>query len=380
MPSKDSTAQLSKPPQAIGDSGMHTMSSRRSILPKLTALTLTLSCFLAGQLAARPAAANEVAPAKPIQVYILLGQSNMLGFGKVSGAETRGTLEHLVTKHDKYPYLLNESGDWTVRDDVRYVHVMQRRGNMAVMRNEWLTPKDRFGPELGFGQVVGEFHDEPVLLLKACIGNRSLGWDLLPPGSEQFEFEGKIYAGYQESPLSWEKGTEPKPINWYAGKQYDDDVANAKKVLANLNEFYPEYQGQGYEVAGFVWWQGHKDQNRAHASRYEQNLVRLIKVLRKDFDSPHAKFVLATIAFGGEQLSGPGLTVAQAQLAVDGDAGKYPEFQGNVKAIDARPFWREADVSPNSRQGYHYFHNAETYMEVGLALGRAMTALLREPE
>ncbi|MCL4203529.1 MAG: hypothetical protein KJ000_13580 [Pirellulaceae bacterium] len=313
---------------------------------------------------------------KPIKVFILLGQSNMLGFGKVEPAEMQGTLAYMVKVKGKYPHLVDEAGNWTERTDVRYLHVMQRNDNMSIMRNEWLTPKGSFGPELGFGHVLGYIYDEPVLLLKACIGNRSLGWDLLPPGSEQFEFEGKIYAGYKQSPLSWDKGTEPTPINWYAGKQYDDDVGNAKKVLANLSEYYPDYQGQGYEVAGFVWWQGHKDQNPAHAGRYEQNLVHLIKTLRADFNSPDAKFVLATIAFDGDELSGPGLKVAEAQLAVSGETGKYPEFKGNVRAIDARPFWREADVSPNSRQGYHYFHNAETYMEVGDALGRAMAELL----
>jgi len=313
----------------------------------------------------------------PVQVYILPGQSNMLGFGKVGPAETQGTLEYMIKEKGKYPDLVDQAGSWIVRDYVRYVHVMQKGDNMATMRNEWLTPSGSFGPELGFGHVVGDIHDEPVLLLKACIGNRSLGWDLLPPGSQQFEFDGKNYAGYKESPLSWEKGTEPVPINWYAGKQYDDDTANAKKVLENLAEYFPGYQGQGYEVAGFVWWQGHKDQNPAHASRYEQNLVQLIKSLRKDFNAPDARFVLATIAFGGEKLGGHGLTIANAQLAVDGQTGKYPEFKGNVSAIDARPFWREAAVSPNSKQDYHYFHNAETYMEVGNALGWSMSELLK---
>jgi len=102
----------------------------------------------------------------------------------------------------------------------------------------------------------------------------------------------------------------------------------------------------------------------------------LIKSLRKDFDSPQAKFVLAT-GCGNPGREGFGLQIAEAQLAVDGDKGKYPDFKGNVKAIDARPFWREADVSPNAKQGYHYYHNAETYMEVGDALGRAMADLLK---
>jgi len=313
---------------------------------------------------------------KPVQVFILLGQSNMLGFGRVGPAKQQGTLTYLTQKKGEYPHLVDEDGNWTQRKDVRYVQVMHRRGKMSLLRNEWLTVKGRhIGPELQFGHIMGHVLDAPVLVLKSCIGNRSLGWDLLPPGSERFEFQGRIYAGYKDSPSSWEKGTKPKPVNWYAGKQYDDDVANAKTVLKNLKTYYPGYKGRGYEVAGFVWWQGHKDQNAAHAGRYEQNLVRLIKTLRKDFSAPQAKFVLATIAFGGKDLKGHGLTIAKAQLAVSGETGKYPEFKGNVKTIDARPFWRDKSVSP-SRAGYHYNHNAETYMLVGDALGRAMAELL----
>jgi alpha-galactosidase len=319
---------------------------------------------------------------KPVKVFILLGQSNMLGFGRVGPADQQGTLGYMIREKGNYPHLVDQEGQWTERKDVRYVHVMDKRGvdyrdmeQFADMKNQWLTVSGNFGPELGFGHVMGHLFDEPVLVLKACIGNRSLGWDLLPPGSERFEFEGKTYAGYQDTPGSWVEGEPKKEVKWYAGRQYDADTSHAKAVLENLVKYYPGYQGQGYEVIGFVFWQGHKDQNAAHASRYEQNLVHFIKRLRKDFDAPDAKFVLATIAFGGEDLSGHGLTVCNAQLAVDGDTGKYPEFKGNVKTIDARPFWREREVSP-SGQGYHYHHNAETYMEVGEALGRAMAALL----
>ena len=314
----------------------------------------------------------EPPPAAPpkVQVYIFLGQSNMLGYGQIAPQDNPGTLLNLVHEQGKYPWLLDEEGGWVERDDVHYAQTTVNHRHFP------LTVKDRFvGVELPFGHVVGDATEAPVLLLKACIGNRSLGWDLLPPGSERFEHGGRIWAGYKDSPNSWEKGTEPEPINWYAGKQYDDDTANAKKVLAELEKHMPGYEGQGYEIAGFVWWQGHKDQNPALASRYEQNLVHLIKTLRKDFDAPEARFVLATIGFGGEALAGPGLQVAEAQLAVDGRMGKYPEFADNVRCIDARPWWREKDVSPNGR-GYHYNHNAETYMEVGRELGEAMVSIL----
>ncbi len=312
---------------------------------------------------------------KPVKVFILLGQSNMLGYGRVGPEDKQGTMEYLIRKEGRYPHLVDDQGNWTQRNDVRYVQVMHRNDKMSTLRNEWLTVKGNVGVEVQFGHIMGHVLDEPVLVLKSCIGNRSLGWDLLPPGSKQFEFEGKIYAGYKQSPLSWDKGAEPEPIKWYAGKQYDDDIGNAKKVLENIGEYYPG--AASCEVAGFVWWQGHKDQNPAHAGRYEQNLVHLIKTLRKDFNAPDAKFVMATIAFNGWDLEGPGLTVANAQLAVSGEKGKYPEFKGNVKTVEARDFWRDKSVSP-SGAGYHYNHNAETYMEVGNALGRAMADLLKQ--
>lgn len=194
------------------------------------------------------------------------------------------------------------------------------------------------------------------------------------PGSERYEFEGKTYAGYKDVGPSWDKGAEPKAVPWYAGRQYSADIAHAKAVLKNLKRHFPDYKGQGYEVAGFVWWQGHKDQNVAHAARYEENLIRLIKSLRKDFDAPGAKFVLAT-GCGSPSTESFGEKIAETQLAMN-DLKKYPDFKGNVKAVDTRDLWREAADSP-ANQGRHHNHIAETYMETGPRLGRAMTKLLK---
>ena len=318
---------------------------------------------------------------KKVKVFILMGQSNMVGMGDINPADKPGTLTTLAKTEKKYPFLLDDAGQWTVRKDVFYYDARVKKGSpLSATSNNG----NSIGPEVGFGFVMGQLLDEPVLILKSCIGNRSLGWDLLPPGSERFEAEvterggqkiTKIFAGYQDSPDSWVKGAEPQPIAWYAGKQYDDDMANAKAALANLAKIYPDYKGQGYEIAGFVWWQGNKDQNAVHAAHYEQNLARLIPSLRKDYAAPNAKFVLATgCGFTGRE--GFGLQIAEAQLAI-GDAKKHPEFAGQVKAVDTRDLWREADISPKN-QGYHYNRNAETYLETGLRLGWAMAELLAE--
>ena len=180
-----------------------------------------------------------------------------------------------------------------------------------------------------------------------------------------------VHAGYKDSPDRWKKGTEPEPIGWYAGMQYDGDVARAKQVLEDLDEHVPG--ATEYEVAGFFWWQGDKDRaSDAHASRYEQNLVRLIEQLREDFDAPGAKFVLATLGQTEEGAEGNEGLILDAMLAVDGRTGEYPAFEGNVRTVYSQP------LSEGGASNGHYDGNAETYMNVGEAMGRAMVELLGE--
>jgi hypothetical protein len=256
---------------------------------------------------------------------------------------------------------------------------------MQLFNNEWMTIKGKtIGPEIGIGHHLGNAITAPVMILKSCIGNRSLGWDLLPPGSKGYEFTDKdkktgkevvyTYAGYKETPLRWEKGTkaEPARYGWYAGKQYDDDTANAKKVLEELDKYYPG--ATKYEIAGFFFWQGDKDRyDAAHAAHYEQNLVHFIKQLRQDFKAPNAKFVCATLGQTekGNQSNINEANILEGQLAVDGNSGKYPEFKGNVATVYSHP------LSLGGASNSHYGGNAETYMNIGEAMGQAMVGLLK---
>ncbi|MEO1859825.1 MAG: sialate O-acetylesterase [Verrucomicrobiales bacterium] len=313
---------------------------------------------------------------KPVQVYILMGQSNMLGFGNIGGGKD-GCLDYACKEKGLYPFLVDDDDNWTERKDVRNVFVMGSGGpgKMSVKKNEFLTTKaGRIGPEIGIGHHVGEETEAPVLILKSCIGNRALGWDLLPPGSESFEFTDKkevtwIHPGYKGSPEKWVKGTEPKKIGWYAGLQYDGDVARAKQVLSELDKYYPG--AKKYEVAGFFWWQGDRDSRSAALSgRYEKNLAHLIKTLRKDFNAPNANFVCASLGQTKKGATDGGGQILDAMQAVDGKSGKYPEFKGNVASVYTHP------LSKGGSSGGHYGGNAETYMNVGEAMGKAMVKLL----
>lgn len=286
--------------------------------------------------------------------------------------EGMGDLEWVIEKLGKFKSLKNANGEWVERLDVQLNDAYMGKGKTDPLSAKAVGPT--FGPELGFGWVMGEFHDEPVIVMKADIGNRSLGWDILPPGSESWEHEGKTYPGYGLTLDENGKPVKPAEGAWYAGKQYDDYTASIHAVLDNFKEKYPQYADQGFEVAGFLWWQGHKDgPNPGHNARYEQNLVNLIKAWRKEFKAPEADWVIATVAFDGPDMPEHYQQIAQAQKNV-ADPKRHPELAGSVKTIDAVPFWRPAGMSPKN-QNYHYNHNAETYMLVGDALGRAMVEL-----
>lgn len=330
--------------------------------------------------------------AKPVQVFILMGQSNMLGEGKRSPSTTNGTLEYAVMEEHKYPYLWDQrTGNWTIRDDVRNVFIMGS-GNASFAQstlenNEWMTagPSNKratIGPELGIGFTVGDYITSTgaangTMILKGCIGDRALGWDLLPPGSPGFDYTDPTnaslvytYAGYHQSPERWIKGTTPVPANWEAGEQYDGDTSRMATILGNLTTYYPG--ATDYEVAGFFWWQGDRDsRDMALAGHYEINLVKLIKTLRAQFNAPNAKFVTASLGQTVQGATDGGGLILDAMEAVDGKSGKYPEFKGNVACVYTHP------LSMGGSSGAHYNGNAETYMNVGQAMGEAMVNLLK---
>lgn len=159
-------------------------------------------------------------------------------------------------------------------------------------------------------------------------------------------------------------------------------IFNVTDILDNWATQYPQWAAQGFEIAGFGWFQGWNDGQSGttgHAIRYETNLVQLIKSLRQYFEGRYpgkiktnAPFTLVTCGFDGWAAAGNRLTVVNAQLAV-GNPLKYPQFAGNVKSMEGRGYWHPDGPST---QVHHYWHHAETFMLVGDALGRGMLELL----
>lgn len=300
-----------------------------------------------GGKAAQTRIALEAGKRYPLQIIYLKPGSAAFWLERVDLVGV-GDLVSLTRKDGKFPYLLDDKGEWSVRQDVFFheARIGKRQGSLLSATSNG----ESLGPEVGFGHVMGTFHDEQVLLIKTAMGNRSLQGDFRPPSSGRLD---------PESP--WE------------GLEYRLMVKGVTETLAKIEEIVPGYKGQGYEIVGFVWFQGHKDKGSTKAE-YEGHLVNLINDLRQDLEAPKMKAVVATVGFNGYRLStGPWQGVWEAQMAV-GDAKQHPEFAGNVASVDTRDFWREVDESPRS-QDYHYHRNPEFYLLCGEAMGRAMVRL-----
>jgi len=292
-------------------------------------------------------AAQAGQPGKsPVKVFVLAGQSNMEGQGVIKldpkKNEGKGSLEYLVktpATADRFKHLVDKDGKWIVRDDV-WIWYLERKGGLTV---GYGAKDDRIGPELQFGNVVGNYFDNQVLLIKLAWGGKSLGKDFRPPSS----------------------GGEVGPF-------YTEIVKQVKDVLANLKTQFPDYDGRGYELAGFGWHQGWNDRvNQAFNDEYEKNMANFIRDIRKDLGVKDLPFVIAETGMSGREETHPrALSLMRAQAAV----AEYPEFKGNVAFVGTKDFYRPKEVSP-SGQAYHWNSNAETYFLIGNGMGEAMIKL-----
>jgi alpha-galactosidase len=317
-------------------------------MKKWRAVAVVLAAFLALALTA-PLQSGQ-AGKSPVKVFILAGQSNMEGQGVIQADpkknEGKGSLEYLVktpATADRFKHLVDKGGKWVVRDDV-WIWYLGRKGGLTV---GYGAREDRIGPELQFGHVLGDSFENQVLLIKLAWGGKSLGKDFRPPSS----------------------GGE-------VGPYYTEIVKQVKDVLGNLKTHFPDYDGRGYELAGFGWHQGWNDRiNQAFNDEYEKNLANFIRDIRKDLGAKDLPFVIAETGMSGrEEINPRALSLMRAQAAV----ADYPEFKGNVAFVGTRDFYRPKEVSP-SGQAYHWNSNAETYFLIGNGMGEAMKKLCGKP-
>ncbi len=303
-----------------------------------------------------PALRASAADTKPLKVFILAGQSNMEGQAvtDLEGKDYndgKGTLKSLLKDPKKallVKHLAKPDGSWVVRDDV-WCRYQRENGPLLAgplsMGFSVYGDRHHFGPELQFGHVLGDHFENPVLLIKTAWGGKSLFQDFRPPSS-----------GGQVGPY------------------YTKMIEQVRESLDNLKRDFPAYDGQGYELAGFVWYHGWNDgvDPKNAVPQYEQNLVNLIKDVRQELKVPNLPVVIGELTGPWVEAPGEWTTLRNAQRKV----AERPEFRGNVLFVETHDFVRKPEESPNPTHGHHEYGNAETYFLVGDALGKGMVTLL----
>ena len=292
---------------------------------------------------------------KPLKIYLLVGQSNMQGHA------AERTLEHLGMDPKTAPLLKairNADGTAKVQKNVWISSIEpslesgEKHGRLTVGYGAGgRGPK--IGPELTFGITMQNHVAEPILLIKTSWGGKSLNTDFRPPSAGPYEFNLQQLENFKKRGKDVAEARKEKTER--TGAYYRLMLEHIHKVLADIRRVYPDYDAKaGYELAGFVWFQGWNDMvdGSTYPTRgqpgsydaYSKNLAHFIRDVRRDLKAPKLPFVIGVMGAGGpiakygpDQKRYAGIH-GEFRKAMAAPA-KLPEFKGNVTAVFTENYW-----------------------------------------
>jgi hypothetical protein len=303
--------------------------------------------MIAAVLALLPGIAGQ-ATAKPLKVFILAGQSNMQGHVNVSTFDS-------MADDPKTASILKEmrNADGTPRvcDKVWISSIGCAADDTTEQKGKLTTgfgaSTEEIGPEFTFGIYMEKLLSEPILIIKTSWGGKDLHTDFRPPSAgpfvwSDFEFNARKNRG---DDMEKDKADKIKATGVY----YRLMVEHVRKVLADIKRVVPDYDPkQGYELAGFVWFQGFNDlvstwtydkgNQPGGYDLYGQLLAQFIRDVRTDLSAPKMPFVIGVMGIGGvkeDEKPGSQKYFRQAQAA----PASLPEFKGELVAVQTAPYW-----------------------------------------
>ncbi len=316
---------------------------------------------------------NRAAVLKPLKVFILAGQSNMQGHAHISTFDTMGLdpktapLLEAMRHTDGTPRVCEKVWISSIGSAAQEQVGKLTAGFGAQARG----PK--IGPEFTFGIYMQKRLDEPILIIKTAWGGKSLHTDFRPPGAGPYEFNETQLEGFQKQGKDIAEIRAEKAEA--TGRYYHLMIDHVNKVLADIKRVYPDYDPQqGYELAGFVWFQGWNDMvdrgtypNRDEPGgydKYSKLLAQFIRDVRKDLSAPKMPFVIGVMGVGGpvekyppeeQRYKGIHQHFRNAMAA----PAALPEFEGNVSVVLTEEYWdmevvelrqRENQIKPQVEQ------------------------------
>jgi hypothetical protein len=332
------------------------------MIPKSAALlSLALLCAVssAPYLAAADASRQKSSKQRPLQVYIMAGQSNMEGHGHVRVMDYMG--EDPLTK-PLLAKMKKRNGDHRMIDDVwisyltgisgridaenREVFGQLTTGFGSQVNRNYDKPGERIGPELAFGITMQEGLEQPILIIKTAWGGQSMHTDFRSPSSGPY-----VPSADDVNRKRFETEEQKAELAAKTGARYRQMVDHVRMVLDDIERVYPKYKSkQGYELAGFIWFQGFNDlvgrnvyptvsadHPTPRYAKYTEWFANFVRDVRLDLKAPDLPFVMCVLGVGGLNANQgtQDFRVSQAAIA------DLPEFVGNVRVVPTAPYWDE---------------------------------------
>lgn len=270
------------------------------------------------------------ASAEEVDVYLLGGQSNMQGIGKIKN--------------------LSEQ----VHGSVKNVSFF-RGGSfvpLVVGKTQTSHRVGEFGPEVGFALALGA--QRPTYLIKYAASGMPLhpGWN------------GNRWVNAEPS---------PNRVNFYAGESSDDPNQGKlyKAMIRRFNAGLKALRDQGHTpvVRGFLWMQGEQDSKHAvSAKSYATQLKLLRDRLAQDVGAQRLPMVFGQVLPYEKAM--PRFThrseIRTSMAAADMHSGN-PEAIALTRMVST-------DDCPLLKDTVHY--NAEGQLKLGTKMAKAMKVLL----
>jgi len=272
--------------------------------------------------------------AEPVEVFILSGQSNMVGSPKVAE----------LPESERAP--ITQARFWNGTDFEILTPGITKTSHTL----------ERFGPELAFARnYPGATPEHPVYLIKYALGGRPLhhGWN-----------HGKWLGG----PPAPNRGTfypGEGPDDPNVGTLYQNLLKQVRPALARL-----EAEGIVYRVRGVLWMQGEADaKHEVSATEYAQGLRQWHQRLLEDIGAAPCPLVYGQAlpyAPRAKRFTHP-VELRQSQANLDRDSG-HPDAYEWARMVPT-------EGMPLLDDTVHY--NAAGQLALGKAFADAMTAMLK---
>ena len=297
---------------------------------------------------------------KPLKVYILAGQSNMQGHARTS------TLPHIGMELRTRPMLQkiqNENGEARIHKNVWVSYLSAKGTKNGFLSTGFGADENKIGPELMFGITVSEQLGEKVLIIKAAWGGKSIHTDFRSPSAGPYAFTQAQLERLQKKDADIEKVKSEKDAA--TGKYYRLMIEHIKASLAESSNLFANEEHNGFELAGFVWFQGWNDMvdSGVYPKRNEQGgyddyttcLAHFIRDVRTDLDAPELPFVIGVMGVGGptnnydkvsQRYKATHQNFRDAMSAVAAQA----EFKGNVFNVLTENCWDQELAALSKRK------------------------------